>query len=204
MTFILLYVALAMSLFFVHDITYHITVAVIVALMLFFVPFKTVKGGLIPILLFLLFTFGSNLFFHPGKILYGSGFFLITDEGVAIANIRTLRIFSMIYGAKILTFLLPLDEMISALDKVLRPLEKTGVPVREFFFIMALTVKSFPVLTRHLSRAYWETRQGRESHGFRNRIRNMVLFLMPIFAESMRSPERFFVIEDDQSCGRNR
>ncbi|MGD0886668.1 MAG: energy-coupling factor transporter transmembrane component T [Thermodesulfovibrionales bacterium] len=204
MTFILLYVGLAISLFWVRDITYHMAVAIIVFLLLFSVPFKKVKSGLIPILLFLLFTFGGNLFFHPGKLLYGSGLFLITDEGLAIANVRTLRVFSMIYGAKILTFLLPLDEMILAMDKVLRPLEKIGVPVKEFFFLMGLTVKSFPVVTRHLLQAYRDNWRAGESEGFRNRIRNMVSFMMPIFIESIRCPESFFLPEDDQSGGRDR
>ncbi|MGD1076273.1 MAG: energy-coupling factor transporter transmembrane component T [Thermodesulfovibrionales bacterium] len=204
MTFILLYVGLAISLFLVRDITYPVTVAIIVCLLLFFVPFNKVKSGLIPILLFLLFTFAGNLFFHPGKFLFGSGPFVITDEGLALANIRTLRVFSMIYGAKILTFLLPLDEMILAMDKVLMPLEKIGVPVKEFFFIMGLTVKAFPVLTGHLAKAYRENWHGGESQGFRNRIRNMASFMVPIFINSIRCPESFFTSDDDRSGGRNR
>jgi len=83
-------------------------------------------------------------------------------------------------------------------------LEKIGVPVKEFFFLMGLTVKSFPVVTRHLLQAYRDNWRAGESEGFRNRIRNMVSFMMPIFIESIRCPESFFLPEDDQSGGRDR
>ncbi|HEX8948314.1 MAG TPA: hypothetical protein VF790_05085, partial [Dissulfurispiraceae bacterium] len=111
MSFILLYVCLTASLFLVRDFHYHLAAAAAITLALFFLPRKTVKGGFVPITVFLLFTFCGNLFFHSGRILYGSGLFSITDEGLAAANVRTLRVFTMIYGAKILTSMLPPDRM---------------------------------------------------------------------------------------------
>ncbi len=193
MALILLYVALAISLFIVQDISYHIAVAAVLSFSLVFLPLQKVKGGFIPIFLFLLFTFCGNLFFHSGRILYGSGFFSVTDEGIAGASMRTLRVFSMIYGAKILTFLLPLEELVQALDMLLGPLGKIGIPVKEFFFIMGLTVKSFPLLSEHLSKSFLEYRRNNDQKGFRNRIRRMVSFMIPVFTESICSPERFFV-----------
>ncbi|GAB4415505.1 MAG: hypothetical protein OHK0032_11640 [Thermodesulfovibrionales bacterium] len=143
-------------------------------------------------MVFLLFTFAGNLFFHSGRIIYGNGLLSVTDEGLRFAGIRTLRVFSMIGGAKILTALLPPDKMIQAMDRILRPLERIGLPVRDFFSIMGLTLKSFPLLTDYLLRTYREDIKKNELRGFRNRIRHMASFLMPIFVKSIRSPENFF------------
>ena len=192
MAFILLYVALAMSLFIVRDISYQIAVAAALSFSLMFLPFRRVRSGFIPIFLFLVFTFCGNLFFHSGKILYGSGFFSITDEGIAGASLRTLRVFSMIYGAKILTFLLSLEKVVQELDRLFSPLGKIGIPVKEFFLIMGLTVKSFPLLSRHLSASFVEFRRQNDGKGFRDRMRKLVSFMIPVFTESIRSPEVFF------------
>jgi energy-coupling factor transport system permease protein len=190
--FILLYVLLAASLFLVRDIHYHLAAAAGVTLSLLFLPRKMVKGGLVPITVFLLFTFCGNLFFHSGRILYGSGFLSITDEGLVAANVRTLRLFSMIYGAKILTFVLPPERMIGVLGRVFSPLERIGIPAGELFSVMGLTLKSFPLLTSRVSKAYRENMDNRESEGFRSRIKHLVSFLLPVFVDSIRSPEDFF------------
>ncbi|HTR44590.1 MAG TPA: CbiQ family ECF transporter T component, partial [Thermodesulfovibrionales bacterium] len=104
----------------------------------------------------------------------------------------TLRVFSMIYGAKILTFVLPPEKMIGVLGRVCSPLERIGIPAGEFFSVMGLTLKSFPLLTSRVSRAYRENRDSGDREGFRNRIRHLVSFLLPVFVESIRSPEIFF------------
>lgn len=187
-----LYVVFALSLFFIRNIYSHLFIALSVSFFLLLLPFRAIKGGLIPIIVFLLFTFGGNIFFHPGRIIYGNGFLSITDEGIRFASIRTLRVFSMIGGAKILTSLLPPGEMIKAMDRILRPLERIGLPVSEFFSIMGLTLKSFPLLTDYLLRTYREDIKKNELRGFLSRVKHTALFLMPIFVESIRSPEKFF------------
>lgn len=189
---ILIYVVFSISLFTLKSIYYHVFIALIVLSLLLLLPFSKVKSGFLPIIVFLLFTFGGNLFFHPGRIIYDNGFLLITNEGLITSCVRTLRVFSMIFGAKILTHVLPADEMIQAMDRMLRPLEKMGLPVGNFFYVMGLTLKVFPVLIDYLSRAYREDVVNNGVSGFRGRMRHMVLFLMPVFIRSIRSPESFF------------
>ncbi len=190
---IFLYIFFIAVLFFVRDLSAHIcaaTAALFLALV--FVPVRRIRGGLFLILIFLLFTFAGNLFFHSGRILYGAGFFSITDEGLRFAAIRTLRVFSMVFGAKILTARLSFDEMIHTFENILRPLERIGIPVKDFFSIMGLTLKSFPALLEHLRKTYREDARSNEIRGFRKRTGHMVTFLMPVFVKSIRSPESFF------------
>lgn len=197
MTPILVYAVFTASLFIATNIYFHFFTAFIILSLLFMLPLNKVKNGLLPIAFFLVFTFGGNLFFHSGRIIYDAGFFSITDEGLRISGIRALRVFSMIFGAKILTHLSPVNEIVQAIERTFRPLEKTGLPVKDFFSVMGLTLKAFPVLVNYISKAYREDVKSGEICGFRGRIRHMVFFLMPIFIKSIRSPESFFVSESD-------
>ncbi len=188
-----LYVVFVVSLFFVQGIYLHaFAAAAIFILVLVALPAGKMRSGLFPITLFLLFTFTGNLFFHSGKIIYRSGFLSVTDEGLLMAGVRTLRVFSMILAAKLLTAVLSLEEMLRSLESILRPLERIGIPVRDFFSVTGLTLKLFPSFMTYLLKEYREHMKSDEGKGFRQRVRHMVSFLRPVFVKSIRSPESFF------------
>ncbi len=192
-----LYILLVIGLFVIQDLKVQLIAASAVFLAaLIFLPFKKVRGGFIPITIFLSFTFAGNLFFHPGRIIFSKGPLSVTDEGLQLASLRTARVFTMLFGAKILTFLLPAREMVRAFERMLRPLERLGVPVKDFFSVMALTLESFPVLIDYLGKAYREDARNNDIKGFRGRIRHVVSFMMPVFVKSMHSPESFFESPD--------
>lgn len=191
---IVLYIVFSISLFVVKDINYHAAIAVIVTVFLLLLPFSKIKSGIIPIFLLLLFTFAGNIFFHPGRIMYEGFFAAITDEGLYTAGLRTLRVFSMIFAAKILTHLLPLEKMLLTIGRLAGPF--AGPPVRDFLDIMGLTLKALPVLTQRLSEAYRNDLEKNSIKGFRNRLRHLVSFMLPVFTESIRSPEEFIVSTD--------
>jgi energy-coupling factor transport system permease protein len=191
-----LYVIFIVALFFVRSISLQAFIAAAVSIVvLFVVPPRKIRGGIIPIMVFLLFTFAGNLFFHSGRIIYRFALLSVTDEGLVLAGIRTLRVFSMIFAAKLLTSVLSVDEMIRSLGSMLRPLERLGLPVKDFVSVLGLTMKFFPALMAGLLKEYAEHMKNVEIRGFRRRVRHMVSFLMPVFVRSIRSPESFFVSE---------
>ena len=163
-----------------------------ILLLLIRIPFASLKSGWLPISFFLAFTFLSNIFFSHGKILYNLGAIVITEEGMHIAAIRTLRIFFMVAGAKILTATTPLDVMVEALRKTLSPLEKIGMPVGDFFSVMGLTLKCFPRLKDYMAENYRNHKNNTESKGFWGRVNIVSSFLLPMFIQSLQSPEIFF------------
>ncbi len=190
---ICVYIFFVISLFIIREVEVQAIAATLVLLVaMILLPLKKIKRGLVPISVFLLFTFGGNLFFHPGRIVYANTLLTITDEGLRLAGMRTLRVFSMLYGAKILTGLLSIDGMVDAFERMLMPLQRLGVPVKDFFSVTALTLKSFPVLIDYLGKTYREEIRNNGIRGFRRRIAHMVSFMMPVFVKSMRSPESFF------------
>jgi energy-coupling factor transport system permease protein len=170
-------------------------------------PFKKIKSGAVPIFFFLSFTFISNLFYQSGMVIAVVGPVTVTEEGLRIASLRTLRVFDMVYAAKILTHITPLEAMIGSLKRVLRPLQRVGLPVHEFFSIMALTLQCFPVLKQKLYERYGEKvnqRSGTSTGGtgtknfisnFRIAVALVASFVVPLFVESMAEPEKFFMTE---------
>jgi energy-coupling factor transport system permease protein len=163
-----------------------------IAIILLRVPFRIIRSGWIPIGIFLLFTFAGNLFNQHGKILVSSPF-IITQEGLNIALLRTFRILFLIAGAKILIAASGTEEIIHGLWKLLRPFERFGLPVRDFFHTMGLTLKCFPILKDQVYMNYREQIVSADVRGIRNRARAVSLFLLPLFAESIQNPERFFI-----------
>ncbi len=155
-------------------------------------PFRTLKAGWIPIAIFLTFTFGSNALFQSGRIIYAAGPVLITAEGLHLAVLRTLRVLLMIGGVKLLMAKTDTDRLVKAISTLLRPFEKTGLPVKDFFYTMGLTLKCFPILKDAIARHYIDNVKKGGEHGFIGKARVMALFMMPLFMESIQSPELFF------------
>lgn len=168
------------------------------ALCFFFLrlPFRTLKAGWLPISLFLIFTFMSNVIGRHGRVLLPAGFFTVTDEGLQIAALRTTRLFLMIGSAKVLMASAKAEDMVSALGRLFGPFERVGVPVKDFFHTMGLTVKCFPVLKNMAAEAYRKNVEKSEVRGFWGRARVISAFLMPLFVESLQSPESFFEGDD--------
>jgi energy-coupling factor transport system permease protein len=188
---ILFYIAFIVGLFFMKNLLFAFGIFILMAMLLARIPMSSLIRGWIPITMFLFFTFFSNLFFQHGRILFQAGPLFVTEEGLAAALLRTIRIFCMIAGAKILTATTGIEPLISAFAKLLRPFERLGVPVEEFFSTMGLTMKSLPRLKEQVAREYRSTVEDRKIMGFRNRAKVISSFLMPLFVRSIRSPETF-------------
>ena len=189
---IIIYIFFVVTFFLIKSSLVYLITLFIVLVLLFRVPFVYVKKGWLPIGIFLVFTFLSNIFFHHGKVLYSRGWILITEEGLNMAYMRTLRVFLMVFGAKILTATTPIEVLVKALGRSLRPLGKIGLPVDDFLDTMGLTLKCFPKLKDFLSENYMNHRDSDEARGFLGKVRIISSFLMPMFIQSMKSPEIFF------------
>lgn len=189
---ILCYVFFVVFLSAVSSLKAYAVIFFILCFFLLKIPFRSVKSGWIPVSIFLLFTFLSNVLSQHGKIIFASDYLVLTEEGLHIAAIRTLRILYMIAGAKILIATSGTEEIIHGLWKLLSPFERTGLPVKDFFTTMGLTLKCFPVLTEVLQKNYREHITSANIRGIWGRARAVSMFLLPLFVETVQSPEKFF------------
>jgi len=188
---ILLYVFFVISLFIIKTPGVLAVLTLAVSPLLLAVPFRLVRQGWVPISLLLMFTFLSNVFFHQGKVLYHSGMLIITEEGFTIAAVRTLRVFLMIMGAKIVIGTTSIESLVAAMGRMFRPLERFGLPVGEFFSTMGLVMKSLPKLTKEIAGVYREKMKEENVSGFWNRIKTAAMVFSALFVQGLESPEKF-------------
>jgi energy-coupling factor transporter transmembrane protein EcfT len=174
------------------DLAFYAGLLMVLILCLMTVPSRTLKAGSLPIIMFLAFTFASNLFYHSGRIIYAAGSVMITQEGLHLAMVRTLRVLLMIGGVKFLMARTKTDLVVRAMANLLKPFEKFGMPVKDFFHTMGLTVKCFPILKDAIARHYTEEVQRDGAQSILGKARRMALFMLPLFVESIHSPDLFF------------
>jgi energy-coupling factor transport system permease protein len=166
---------------------------VILCVLLFTMRVGFGRRGLIPILTLLIFTFLGNLLFRHGRVIFSPGPLLITVEGLTDAWVKTMGIFCMIAGARLLTALSSIEELIRAFSWLLRPLQHIGVPVDDFVSTMGLTLQSLPALKEQFMAMYGEKMKTERKAGFWNAARVLSSLIAPLFVRCLRSPEEFFV-----------
>ncbi|MEW6053022.1 MAG: energy-coupling factor transporter transmembrane component T [Nitrospirota bacterium] len=188
---ILAYITFSISLFFIHSLALFAGIAFGILVLFMRIPFRRLTQGWVPILLFLSFTFIGNMLFQQGKIVALAGPFVITEEGLRVAAERTMRVFLLIAGAKLLTASTDTETLLNAMARLLRPLERFRIPVSEFFSTMGMTMRFLPELKEQIVSGYRQEMQGRKVKGFRERVRLLSSFLVPLFVKNMQAPERF-------------
>ncbi len=197
---IILYVLFVVSLYLITSLSTYLLVLVPLLFLLLRIPFRRLKSGWVPISLFLLFTFLSNALNQHGRVLWTAGPVMLTEEGLYTGAFRTIRVLMLILGIKILMAGVKTDDLIEALGRLFGPLEKIGIPVRDFIHTMGLTLKCFPVLNEMAAGIYRTNVRQTEVNGFMGRIKVVSAFLMPMFVKSVKSPEMFF--ESDKEHGK--
>ena len=85
-----------------------------------------------PLIWIVLFTFGIHLFSHDGEVLFEFIAFTATDIGLKKGAAISLRLILLILFSSLLTFTTSPIMLTDAVEKMLSPLKKFGVPAHEF------------------------------------------------------------------------
>jgi biotin transport system permease protein len=113
------------------------------------------------------------------------GLFLIQywSLGLAAAALITLRMFSLILLAQLVTLTTRLDDLLQAITPVLQPLKRLGVAPGRVAFAVALVIRFIPVLLAQYSalRQSWRARGGR---------RRPWVLLSPLLIQSLQLTEQ--------------
>ena len=90
---------------------------------------RSVRG----LVILLLFTSLINMFFTPGEqVLWEAGLLRLTVEGLERSGLMLLRLVALVSFSGLLTFTTTPIELSDALEGLLSPLRRFGVPVHEF------------------------------------------------------------------------
>ena len=111
------------------------------------VPLKFMLKGLKSIMIIILFTVFINLFLTRGEtVLLHVGFITVTLEGVLLAAKMCIRLVLLIVGSSILTLTTTPIQLTDAIEYILKPFKKIGVPAHEIAMMMTIALRFIPTL----------------------------------------------------------
>lgn len=192
---ILFYLLLVAAIFLFDNFRVGLFLLAVTALIAVRVPFSTLRRGGIPILFFLLFTFLSNVLFHEGMVSYEVLGFAVTQEGLRRGGLLTLRLFTLILGAKILTATTGAGDLVRGMTELLGPLGRVGF-VNELMLTMSLTLRLLPIVYDEAMDLYREMKYSGES-GLSGKIKHAVSLLTVLFERSLRRAKEMTDLEKE-------
>ena len=152
---------------------------------------KFVLKGLKPILILLSFTAILNMLIitGQGEPLISIGIFSIYREGVIRAVFMLLRITLLVVGTTILTLTTSPIELTDAIERLLNPFKKIGVPAHELAMMMTIALRFIPILideTDKLMKAQMSRGVDFEEGNLVQRAKSLVPILVPLFISAFR------------------
>ncbi len=117
------------------------------------------------------------------------GFIKITKNGLLNSLFVSIRIITLILASSVLTFTTSPTQLTDAIERLLRPLARIGVPVHEFAMMMTIALRFVPLLleeTDKIMSAQKARGADMESGGVVQRIRALVPVLIPLFVSAFR------------------
>lgn len=156
------------------------------------IPVKVVLKGVKPILPLILFTAILNMFFVTGNPLVHWWIFTITDEGVRLAVLMSIRIICLIIGASLLTYTTSPIALTDAIERLLKPLNYLHFPVHEMAMMMTIALRFIPTLieeTDKIMSAQKARGADLETGGLVKRAKALIPILIPLFVSAFRRAE---------------
>jgi len=173
-------------------------VVVLVALVIARIPVGYALKGLLPPLPFIVFLAALQILFGPrdaaGTSLWTWGPVFVSAVGLLNGALLVLRFAALILALSWLSFCISTTEIVRALDALLAPLTKIGLPTHAFVLMVQVTLRFLPLLALEAERiaksqasrgAEWGTGRG----GLLRRARQALPLLVPLFLTGLQRAE---------------
>lgn len=157
-------------------------------------PLRDMVTTLRPVRFFLLLFFLLHLLFTPGEAIgpLSWGGISITYQGLSRGAIVVWEFCLLIWSAAILTATTSPSELIMAIDRLLSPLGKIGVPCHDIATMVSIALRFFPVFLEEIERIR-EAQEARgadfKSGGPLKRAKASAGLLVPLLFSFMRRAE---------------
>jgi energy-coupling factor transporter transmembrane protein EcfT len=114
--------------------------------------YRFLTGSLRPVRFFLLLFFVLHLFFTQGKTIGPLSWWgvSVTEEGLARGMTVVWQFSLLIWGAAVLTATTSPSELVIAIDRLLNPLKKIGIPCHDIATMASIALRFFPVFLEEL------------------------------------------------------
>ena len=153
------------------------------------VPMGMMVHSLRPLMWIILFTFLIHLLSTPGEALAKVWLFTVTKEGVLQGFFISLRLVLLILLSSLLTFTTSPLALTDALESLLAPFKRVGVPAHELAMMMTIALRFVPTLLQETDRIM----KAQQSRGadftegtIMKRLRALVPILVPLFLSAFR------------------
>lgn len=174
------------------------------------VPLRYALRGLLPPLPFLLLLAALQVLLtrpaplSPALLLVGP--LALTAAGLWAGLTLLVRFCGLILALSLASFCLSTSHLVHGLESLLRPLQKLGLPVRDFILVIQVTLRFIPLLAQVAERvvkaqaargADWGGRGG----NLIGRVRRVIPLLVPLFMSSLHKAERMALAMDARAYG---
>ncbi|MCE1247178.1 MAG: energy-coupling factor transporter transmembrane protein EcfT [Firmicutes bacterium] len=160
------------------------------------IQFRYVIRGLKPILFLVLITVVFNLFFAKGTLvvpqkIYGISL-PITWEGLATAVRMAIRLILLVFSTSLLTLSTSPIQLTDAMENLLAPFKKIGIPAHELAMMMTIALRFIPVLIEETDKIF----KAQRSRGARfgrggiiEKAKSLLPILVPLFVHAFKHAE---------------
>lgn len=153
------------------------------------VPARMMLRSLKPLWWIILFTFLIHLFSHPGTPLASVWIFTITGEGIRQGVFICLRLVLLLLASALLTFTTSPLKLTDAIESLLSPFRRFGLPAHELAMMMTIALRFIPTLieeTDKIMKAQQSRGADFAAGSLPARLKNMVPVLVPLFLAAFR------------------
>lgn len=182
--------AIMVALFFVNNWIGLVYAAAVVFAVLFAsqVPLKFYIRGVKPLRWILLFTAAIQIFLTPGEIIWQWGILHITAEGVRLAIFMCVRLVLLVMTTSVLTLTTTPIVLTDAVENLLSPFKRIGVPAHELAMMMTIALRFIPLLadeTEKIMAAQKARGAAFDEGGLMDRARALLPILVPLFLSAI-------------------
>ena len=155
------------------------------------IPLKLILKSLKPIFPIVVFTGVLNLLFivGDGQPLFQFWFIRIYKEGVVYAIQIAVRVMALIAGTSLLTYTTSPIVLTDAIERLLGPFAKLGLPVHELAMMMTIALRFIPLLieeTDKIMNAQKARGAQIDSGNLKQRVTALIPVLIPLFISAFR------------------
>ena len=153
------------------------------------IPMLTMLKSVKPLMWIIIFTFIIHLFTVPGQELLKLGPFTMTLEGVIRGFFISLRLVLLLLFSSLLTFTTSPLKLTDAMETLMNPLKRVGIPAHELAMMMTIALRFVPTLieeTDKIMKAQQSRGANFSSGPLMERIRNVVPIIVPLFISAFR------------------
>ena len=161
------------------------------------VPVRYMLRGLRAIIFIVLFTAALNIFFTPGQhVLFELWIVRVTQEGLVVMVTMGIRLTMLVIGSSILTLTTSPLQLSDAIEYILKPLKKIGVPSHEIAMMMTIAMRFIPTLMEEMDKimkAQMARGADFDTGGLIKKAKSLIPLLVPLFISSFRRADELAV-----------